>query len=331
LSGNAVHGPAINAPLDPLTAAPAGQPEMDADAAAAAERRARAASRRRAVLMILGAAAVFSIAGALVKGLGGELPLAQVVLCRNLFAIPALLPLLWRAGGLGALRARRPWLHVFRMVTGLTGMVGAFYGYAVLPFAMVTALGFTMPLFLTLLSVPLLGERVGPRRGAAVLAGFGGVLLMALPGGGGGAQLTGVLMVLLGAVGWALSMITIRRMGDAGESNATIVLWFALGATLVSGVASLPVWVAPTPLQWLMLAGTGVVSALAQVMMTEAYRRGEATLLAPFEYSAILWTTGLGVLVWGELPDGWDAAGIAVLVASGLYIWHREVTLGLKR
>jgi drug/metabolite transporter (DMT)-like permease len=295
-----------------------------------------AARRRRAVLGVLGAAAVFSLAAALVKGLRGELPLAQVVLCRNLFAIPALLPLLWQAGGLAALRTRNPALHAVRMLTGLVGMAGAFYGYTVLPLATVTALGFTMPLFLTLLSIPLLGERVGPRRGIAVLVGFGGVLLMALPmgGAGGGAgqgHLTGTLAVLAGAVCWALSMITIRRMGHAGESNATIVLWFALGATLVSGALALPVWVAPTPLQWAMLVGTGLLSAIAQVMMTEAYRRGEATLLAPFEYSAILWTTLMGVLLWGELPDGWDVAGIAVLVGSGLYIWRREVALGLRR
>ena len=295
-----------------------------------------AARRRRAVLGVLGAAAVFSLAAALVKGLRGELPLAQVVLCRNLFAIPALLPLLWQAGGLAALRTRNPVLHGVRMLTGLVGMAGAFYGYAVLPLATVTALGFTMPLFLTLLSIPLLGERVGPRRGLAVLAGFGGVLLMAMPTGGtaggvGQAQLPGTLAVLAGAVGWALSMITIRRMGHAGESNAAIVLWFALGATLVSSLVALPAWVAPSPVQWAMLAGTGILSALAQVMMTEAYRRGEATLLAPFEYSAILWTTLLGGLLWAELPDGWDLAGIAVLVGSGLYIWRREVVLGLRR
>jgi len=290
-----------------------------------------AAARRRAVLLILAAAAVFSVAGALVKGLGGEVPLAQVVLCRNLFAIPALLPLLWRAGGLAALRTRNPKLHAVRLLSGLLGMVGAFYGYAVLPLATVTALGFTMPLFLTLLSVPFLGERVGPRRGAAVLAGFGGVVLMAMPGDAAGSDALGTAAVLLGALAWAVSMITIRRMGGAGESNATIVLWFALGATLVSGLACLPVWIAPTPRQWLMLAGTGLVSALAQVMMTEGYRRGEATLLAPFEYSAILWTTLMGAILWGELPDGWDFAGMAVLVASGLYIWHREVTLGLRR
>jgi drug/metabolite transporter (DMT)-like permease len=288
-------------------------------------------ARRRAVLLVLGAAAVFSVAGAFVKALGGEIPLSQVVFCRNLFCIPVLLPLLWRHGGVSALRTSRPWLHAWRTAAGLLGMCGAFYGYATLPLATVTALGFTMPLFLTLLSVPLLGERVGPRRGAAVLAGFGGVLLMANPSGMPEGKSLAVGVVLLGALGWALAMISIRRLGDAGERGVAIVLWFAFSAAVVSGIACAPGWVAPTATQWLLLAGTGLISAAAQVMMTEGYRRGEATLLAPFEYSAILWTTLTGALVWAELPDGWDLAGVAVLVASGLYIWKREVALGLRR
>ncbi len=310
----------------PIAGPPARPPAPDH-----AAERLRRDRTRRAVLMILGAAGVFSVAAAFVKALDGAIPLVQVIFCRNLFAIPALLPLLWRHGGWAALRTSNPLMHAARTAAGLMGMAGAFYGYAVLPLAMVTALGFTMPLFLTLLSIPLLGERVGPRRGAAVLVGFCGVLIMAQPGAGGGGQIAGMLMVLMGALGWALAMISIRRMGEAGEQGVTIVLWFAIGAALVSGLASIPVWVAPTPAQWALLIGTGAVSALAQVLMTEGYRRGEATLLAPFEYSAILWTTLMGVLVWGELPDLWDFAGIAVLVASGLYIWHREVALGIRR
>ncbi len=290
-----------------------------------------AAARRRAILLIVVAAALFSVAGACVKAVRDGLPLAEVVLGRNLFAVPVLLWLVRRDGGLAALATRNPGLHLIRMTTGLIGMAGAFYGYARLPLASVTALGFTMPLFLTLLSVPLLGERVGLRRGAAVLTGFGGVLLMALPGGALGGEGLAMLAVLAGALAWALSMITIRRMGAAGESNATIVLWFALGATLVSALFCLPVWQWPTGPQWALLVATGIVSALGQVMMTEAYRRGEASLLAPFEYSAILWTSLLGGVLWGELPDGWGLLGIAVLIGSGLYIWHREVTLGLRR
>ena len=254
-----------------------------------------------------------------------------MVLCRNLFAIPALLPLLWQAGGLAALRTPQPGLHASRLAGGLLGMVGAFYGYAVLPLATVTALGFTMPLFLTLLSVPLLRERVGPRRGAAVLAGFGGVLLMTLPGGAGA--------VTCWACGGAGRGARLGAGDDHhpphGRCGGGQCRPSCSGSRSVRrwsrGWPAIPGWVWPTPAQWALLAGIGVVSALAQVMMTEGYRRGEATLLAPFEYSAILWTTALGAAVWAELPDGWDFAGIAVLVASGLYIWRREVALGLRR
>lgn len=287
--------------------------------------------RRRAILLVLGAAGVYSISAAFVKALDGAIPLVQVVLCRNLFAIPALLPLLMAEGGVRALRTSRPDLHAVRLVAGLMGMFGAFYGYAHLPLATATALGFTMPLFLTLLSLVLLGERVGPRRGAAVAMGFLGVLVMTRPFGNDHPDLLAMGMVLMGALGWALAMITIRRMGSAGEGNAAIVLWFALGSALVSGLATLPFWVWPSPGQWVLLVGIGLVSALGQILMTAGYRLGEPSLLAPFEYSAILWTTVMGVLIWAELPGAWAFLGIAVLVGSGLYIWHREVTLGIRR
>ena len=292
----------------------------------------QAAARRRAILMILGAAGAFAAAAVMVKALDGALPLAQVVLGRNLFAIPALVPVLLAAGGWRALRTKHPMGHVWRCAFGLCGMFGAFYGYQQLPLASVSALGFTMPLFLTLLSVPMLGERVGPRRMAAVLVGFGGVLLMVRPWAAEGTgNLPAMAAVLAAALAWALAMISIRKLGERGESGASIVLWFAIGSSLVAGALALPGWVWPTPMQWLLLGATGLISALAQVLMTEAYRRGEPSLVAPFEYSGIVWTTALGGVLWGELPDRWDFAGIAVLVGAGLYIWHREVSLGLRR
>jgi drug/metabolite transporter (DMT)-like permease len=273
-----------------------------------------------------------------VKALEGAVPLAQVVLFRSVFALPVLLLLLRGAGGWQALRTRRPLDHAWRTLFGLAGMLGAFHGITHLPLATVTALGFTMPLFLTVLAVPLLGERVGLRRGSAVVVGFLGVLAMLLPGtvspdaaAPDAAAFWPSLAVLGGAVGWALAMITIRRMGEAGESGVSITIWFALGCSLVAGLASLPGWLWPTPRQWALLLAIGTISAFAQLLMTEAYRAAEPTVVAPFEYSGILWTTLLGAFLWAEMPGRWDALGIAVLVGSGLYIWHREAALGLRR
>lgn len=289
------------------------------------------AARRRAILAILAAALLFAVAAGFVKTLDGGLPLAQLVLFRSLFALPVLLPMLPAAGGWRVLRTRHPFGHATRIFWGLIGMVTAFHGYATLPLATVTALGFTMPLFLTLLAVPLLGEKVGWRRGAAVLVGFTGVLFMVSPGETGAEDLWPSLIVLFGAFAWAMAMISIRKLGEKGEPGVAIVMWFAIGCSVLSFAASLPVWVWPSLGQWGLLLGVGIASAFAQLLMTEAYRKGEPTLVAPFEYSGIVWTTLLGALIWAEAPDGWDALGILILVGSGLYIWRREVQLGIKR
>ena len=277
---------------------------------------------RRAILLVMGAAMLFACAAACVKALQGGIPLAQVVLARSVFALPVMLPLVWRAGGWQALRTNNPMGHGGRILWGLIGMAGAFHGYATLPLASVTALGFTMPLFLTLLAVPLLGESIDRRRVGAVLVGFLGVLVMLRPSGGGPGQWPDYAAVLVAALAWALAMISIRRMGEAGESGVAIVAWFAIGCSVVSAVFALPVWVWPGAGQWALLAGVGLISAVAQLLMTEAYRRGDTTLVAPFEYSGIVWTTLLGMLVWAEAPDGYDALGIAILVGCGLYIWR---------
>lgn len=279
---------------------------------------------RRAILAILLASLLYAGMGACVKALAGEVPLAQVVLGRNLFALPVLLPLLLRQGS-GALRMRAPALHAQRLMWGFIGMATAFHGYAHLPLATVTALGFTMPLMLALLAVPLLGERMERARILCALLGFGGVLLMVRPDGGG--AMAPSLVVLAGALAWAMAMITIRRMGASGESGVAIVFWFSLGSALVALAWSLPGWVWLTPRQWALLAVVGGVAAFAQLLMTAAYRAADPTLVAPFEYSAILWTTGLGVLLWSDWPDGWDALGIAILVAAGLWLWRREAAL----
>ncbi len=284
---------------------------------------AEAALRRHAILCVLASSACFAVSSGLVKAVSGDIPTMQIVFFRSLFAGMVVAPLLWRHGGISALATRRPWMHALRCTMGLGGMWCAFYGLGGLPLATNTALGFAMPLILTLLAIPLLGERVTWQRMMVVLAGLGGVLVICRPWTSGIALIP-ALVVLVGDVFWAATMITIRRMGAVGEANVTIVLWFAIAGTVVAGITAIPVWVMPTLLQFAALAAVGVVSGLAQMLMTEGYRSGQASVVAPFEYGAILYTTLMGIVIWGEWPDGFTLAGIAIIVGAGLYLWRTE-------
>lgn len=293
-------------------------------------------TRQRAILCVLGSSACFTLSAALVKAVAADYPTAEVVLFRSLIAAAVLLPLLLHQGGVAALRVRRVWPHVLRTLFGFAAMWGSFYGLGHLPLATNTALGFVMPLMLTLLSIPLLGEQVGWRRLSAVLAGLLGVLVMvrpwhALEGVAGGLPLMPTLFVLAGVVCWALAMITIRRMGAEGESNAAIVLWFSLGGSVLAAIAAAPGWITPLGWELIALVGVGLISAVAQLLMTQAYRTGESSLIAPFEYTAILYTTAMGMVFWGEYPDRWTWAGIAIIIAAGLYVWRREVVLARRQ
>ena len=291
------------------------------------------AARRHAILFVLSASAVFTLGSALVKALTADFPVLEIVMFRSLVGFFVMLPMIMRQGGLVVLKTRRPRGHIMRTVYGFVGTVTSVYGFGALPLVTVTALGFAMPLFLTVLSVPLLGERVGPRRTTAVLVGLCGVLVMLRPWhvDADSMPIGAVLIVLSGVVTWSLSMINIRQMGDAGERNVTIVAWYSIGTATLAAFGCLNEWVTPTPWQLATLVGAGMMSGFAQWLMTEGYRAAETTLVAPFEYGAIIYASVLGIAIWGEWPDAWSLTGVAILIASGLYIWHREVTLGLRR
>ncbi len=283
-----------------------------------------AAAQRRAILCVCAASACFAVASAIVKAVATDIPVIEIVLFRSAVASLLMMPVLRRQGGFSALRTRRPWGHLCRTAAGFVGMFTVYYGYATLPLATVTALGFAMPLFLSLLSVPLLGEKVGLLRAGAILAGLAGVTIMLRPWNAGADSLPlgPVAVVVAGVVAWALAMISIRRMGSLGERNVTIVLWYSLGCALLSAVLVIPVWVTPEPLALLGLVAVGAISAAAQLLMTEGYRSGETSLVAPFEYGAIVYTTVLGLVIWGEVPDIWSLVGILVLVSAGLVVWR---------
>ena len=300
---------------------------MDVQDAATAAR-----ARRHAITCVLVQSALFTVAAGLVKAVAPVVPTIEIMLFRSGIALLCMAPLLLRSGGLRALRTRQPWGHAMRITAGFAGMFGSFYGYATMPIATVTALGFAMPIFLALLSVPMLGERLTVPRALSVGAGLLGVMVVLQPWrAGGDVPLVPALVVVLGVMAWAISMVSIRRMGKGGERNITIVSWFAIATTVFSLVLTIPVWVMPSPVVLLALIGVGAISAAAQLVMTEGYRSGEATMLAPFEYGAIIYTVLMGWLIWAEIPGLWEFIGMGFLVLSGLATWWREAAVRSRR
>lgn len=275
----------------------------------------------RGIVLMCAAVLCFTVMDALIKHLAGRYPTLQLVFARNVFAlIPVIYPLL-KEGGFKLLRTRRPIGHALRAVFGLISMCCFFYAYGQLELATVIAIGYSAPLFMTALSVPMLGETVGWRRWTAVLVGFAGVLIMTRPGVGM-FDVT-ALIAVFGAFLYALVVVVIRKLG-ATEHPATIVLYFTFSSAVVSGAAMPFLWVAPSLADWPVLVGIGLLGGVAQLTMTRAFMQAPIAVIAPFEYSSMIWAAAIGYVFWGEVPDQWVWFGTAIVVASGLFILYRE-------
>lgn len=283
----------------------------------------------RGVGLILLSSLLFVAMNTIVKLESVHLPVTEIGFFRQIVSLLPIGLVMSRQGGVAMLRTRRPFGHLFRGATGNLAMVPYILSLAWLPLADATTLTFASPLFVTALSVPLLGEAVGLHRWVAVLVGFVGVIIMTHPslawfasgtalGAGAGAGM-GVLAAFLSA----LMMITIRQLGRT-EAPVTTVFYFALIGCVIFG-STLPfVWVLPTGGEWGGLAAIGLIGGASQLVMTHAYRNAPAAALAPFTYSSILWGTMFGYLIWAELPGRRMLAGALVVIASGLYIVYRE-------
>lgn len=275
-------------------------------------------------LLMLSAAAVQMINATLVKLLAaGGMDAFQIALGRAVFAFGALAPfLLW--GGRAAFRTKYPRTHFGRALVGAAALVLGFYALAHLPLAVVTTYGFTTPLFVIVLSVLLLGESVRARRWTATAVGFLGVLVMARPGAE--AFSLDVLAALGSAFCIALGVTLVKRF-PPGESYAVMLFYFCVASLVVAIVPALQSWRDPTLAEWLLLAAVGVVGVAGHALILMAYRVGEASFIAPFDYSKLLFATVIGVLVFAEVPDLWTLAGATIIVASTLYIARREAQL----
>lgn len=284
-----------------------------------------------------GAVLVFTIMDAVVKGVSGHYPTGQIIFFRNFFAFPPILFFLWQTGGL-AFRTTQARSHALRGLFGVTSMYCYFLSYKLLPLSDAVALSLSSPIFMTVLSIPLLGEKVGMRRWAAVFVGFVGVLIMTRPGAG--IFELAALVPLIAAVFYDLAMVTVRKM--TAERSGTVAFYFTLIAC-TAGLATIPAgrpewaafglgpWVWPSGGDLLVLVVIGTIGGIGQILLTNAFRMAPMAVVAPFDYTALVYAFILGYFCFGEVPDAYLITGGLTVVASGIYIVHREAVTARAR
>lgn len=278
--------------------------------------------QRHAIGYMLAAVLLFCLMDAGLKTLSAHYPAFQVSAIRGAASLPLVLVwALWTDGVKNLFRVR--WsLHLMRGALGILMMAGFVYALRTLPLSTAYSIFFVAPLMITALSVPFLGERVGPRRWAAIAVGLVGVLVVLRPTGEGVLSLAGIA-VLLAAFGYSVSAITVRIIART-DSTQALMVWLLFFMALGAGVLAAPQWVPIRSADAWVIVGIGVAGALGQYAITEAFRLGEASLIAPLEYTALVWGVLLDATLWGVLPDSVTWIGAAIIVASGLYLLRRE-------
>lgn len=275
----------------------------------------------KGALLALLAFGVFSLHDVIVKWLGASYSPVQIVFFSGLFSFPLVTLLLIRESQPGTLRPVHPWWLLVRTLSAVATGLSAFYAFSVLPLAQVYAILFAAPLLITLLAIPILGEQVGLRRGIAVVVGLCGVLVVLRPGT---TELSlGHLAALVAAFASSLASIIVRKIGH-DERSVVMLLYPILTNFMVMG-AALPFVYKPMPA--LELGGLALMSVMAfaaSALVIMAYKAGEAVVVAPMQYSQILWAVFTGAIFFNEYPDAWTAAGAGIIIASGTYIVLRE-------
>jgi len=292
-----------------------------------------------AALSLCGGVMIFSGQDWIIKLLSGDYPVHQAIAIRGIVAVPILLVAIACFGTLRSLRSPRVGLLIVRGLVLMVAYTTYYLAFPSMPLANVVALWFTVPLFVTALAGPFLGEKVGGRRWAAAIAGFAGVLIIVRPLADSFSVAS--LLPVASALTYSISALMARRMGETESApvmsfyqNLVYLLvalvmaaFFGSGSFEGAGNPSLEFlvrgWVAPSLRDLALLAACGVIASVATVLLTQAYRMAEANFVACFEYSAIIWATLGGYLFWGEVPDFYSFVGAALIVAAGLYVLFR--------
>jgi len=274
-----------------------------------------------AIALMLAAMLGFAGMDAISKILAKDLPIPQILWVRYiLFTLLAAI-MLRPKGLVRAMHSGQPWLQLFRALLIVIENGVFVLAFMYMPLADMHAIAAASPLIVVALSVPMLGEKVGPRRWLAVLAGFAGVLVIVRPGFQ--ALDWPILIAILGAALWGLYQVLVRMCArtDSGETTWAWSAVVGLAATTLVGPF---VWVAPDAKGWALLVTIALLGSVAHLALIKALGMWEAGALQPYSYTLLVWATVVGDVVFGDVPDTWTIAGALIIIASGLYAWHRE-------
>lgn len=276
---------------------------------------------------------LFPAMNAAVKLLGQTYPVSQIIWMRYLMHMIVMLALFMPARGLGLFRARRPAIQLLRSCLLLSSTAIYFYALQAIALPVAAIIQFTAPLIVTLLAIPILGERVGLRRWSAVVVGFAGTLLVIRPWNADTAssEYWASLLVLVTAVTYAFYQLMTRKVATS-DTAETSIAWSALIGCIAVAPFAIPDFIWPkTLLDALLFVSLGLFGGVGHYFMTRGYAHGDAALLAPFMYVQIIGSVIFGYLVFGYFPDAWSWAGGAIIVSSGLFVAWREYILDRRR
>ena len=256
-------------------------------------------------------------------------PLGEVLLLRYVFAFSIFWVVLLSTASILVLATRRPGDHAIRSVSGVLSLTMLYFAITRIPIADATAIAYAAPIFITVLSIFLLGEVIGVRRWIAVVLGFVGVLLIARPQGGiwGGSWDIGLLAAIGSAFTGALVAIWLRKLSHSEHSLAIGIYYNGLGALVCLGWVLWSGWVTPRVEDAWLLAAFALGCGMQQWLLTVSFRYAEASLLAPYEYLAMVFAAIVGFVFWGEIPVLTTWIGAAIIAASGLFIFQRRKQL----
>lgn len=270
---------------------------------------------------------IFTSNSAMIRLLSAEVEGVQTAFFRAFFSVLLLSPMIV-LGRVRPWRSKRIVGHFWRTFMGTVSMVLGFYALSLLPLADATALAFSQPLFSVVLAAVVLHEKVRWRRWTATIVGFIGVLVMARPGSG--SLQPGAVIALLNAFSVAISVLLVRRLSDS-EAPLMILTQFAIFSTLLLAGPAIWLWRWPTAFGWVLAVGISITATLGQYFWVQAFKGGEMSAVAPFDYLRLPFAVLVGWLIWGDMPVIWTYVGAAIVIASALYIAYREAQLARQR